>query len=112
MAETMISSFDGTKLYLNRETEAGNRAIAVIVHGLCEHQGRYDYMAKCLHESGIGTYRFDHRGQDVYKRQLSSSTCAAILVIAAAFLMRTRFRINSVWSGLPVMWKLFRARSA
>ena len=62
MAETMISSFDGTKLYLNRETEAGNRAIAVIVHGLCEHQGRYDYMAKCLHESGIGTYRFDHRG--------------------------------------------------
>ena len=62
MAETMISSFDGTKLYLNRETEAGNRAIAVIVHGLCEHQGRYDYMAKCLHESGIGTYRFDYRG--------------------------------------------------
>ena len=62
MAETMISSFDGTKLYLNRETEAGNRAIAVIVHGHCEHQGRYDYMAKCLHESGIGTYRFDHRG--------------------------------------------------
>ena len=55
MAETMISSFDGTKLYLNRETEAGNRAIAVIVHGLCEHQGRYDYMAKCLHASGIGT---------------------------------------------------------
>ena len=31
MAETMISSFDGTKLYLNRETEAGNRAIAVTV---------------------------------------------------------------------------------
>ena len=62
MAERMISSFDGTKLFLNQETDAGNRAIAVIVHGLCEHQGRYDYMARRLHESGIGTYRFDHRG--------------------------------------------------
>mgnify|MGYP000187614586 FL=1 len=34
----------------------------VIVHGLCEHQGRYDYFAEKLHEAGIGTYRFDHRG--------------------------------------------------
>lgn len=62
MSETMISSFDGTKLYLNQETEAGNKAVAVMVHGLCEHQGRYDYMAARLHENGIGTYRFDHRG--------------------------------------------------
>ena len=29
---------------------------------LCEHQGRYDYFAEKLHEAGIGTYRFDHRG--------------------------------------------------
>lgn len=58
----MISSFDGTKLYLNRETTPGDRAAAVIVHGLCEHQGRYDYLANQFHQAGIGTYRFDHRG--------------------------------------------------
>lgn len=58
----MISSFDNTKLYLNREVENGCRAVAVIVHGLCEHQGRYDYFAELFHKAGIGTYRFDHRG--------------------------------------------------
>ena len=58
----MISSYDGTKLYLNKEMGNGCKAVAVIVHGLCEHQGRYDYFAGLFHNAGIGTYRFDHRG--------------------------------------------------
>ena len=62
MGESMITSFDRTKLYLKKETAADNKAVIVIVHGLCEHQGRYDYFAEKLHEAGIGTYRFDHRG--------------------------------------------------
>ena len=41
----MISSFDGMKLYLNREVPENPKAALVIVHGLCEHQGRYDYLA-------------------------------------------------------------------
>ena len=39
-----------------------NKAVIVMVHGLCEHSGRYDYVAQRFHEAGIGTYRFDHRG--------------------------------------------------
>lgn len=58
----MFASFDGTQLYLNRETAEGARAAAVIVHGLCEHHGRYDYFAEQFHQAGISTYRFDHRG--------------------------------------------------
>lgn len=58
----MISSYDSTKLYLNKEVGKDCRAVAVIVHGLCEHQGRYDYFAGLFHNAGIGTYRFDHRG--------------------------------------------------
>lgn len=58
----MISSLDGTKLYLNKEAGGDCKAVAVIVHGLCEHQGRYDYFAELFHKAGIGTYRFDHRG--------------------------------------------------
>ena len=38
MVESMITSFDGTKLYLKKETAADNKAVIVIVHGLCEHQ--------------------------------------------------------------------------
>lgn len=59
---TMISSFDGTQLYLNKEVADDNRCVAVVVHGLCEHQGRYDYLAGLFQQNGIGTYRFDHRG--------------------------------------------------
>ena len=51
MGESMITSFDGTKLYLKKETAADNKAVIVIVHGLCEHQGRYDYFAEKLHEA-------------------------------------------------------------
>lgn len=58
----MISSYDNTKLYLNKELPDSCKAVAVIVHGLCEHQGRYDYFAGLFHKAGIGTYRFDHRG--------------------------------------------------
>lgn len=62
MAGTMITSFDGTKLFFNKETSPDNGAVVVMVHGLCEHQGRYDYVAEKFHSAGIGTYRFDHRG--------------------------------------------------
>ncbi len=60
--DQFISSFDGTKLFYNPEVTDRDKAVCVIVHGLCEHQGRYDYFAGKLHEGGIGTYRFDHRG--------------------------------------------------
>ena len=42
MSESMITSFDGTKLFCKKETAPDNKAVVVIVHGLCEHQGRYD----------------------------------------------------------------------
>lgn len=58
----MISSFDGMKLYLNREVPENPKAALVIVHGLCEHQGRYGYLADIFRKAGIATYRFDHRG--------------------------------------------------
>jgi lysophospholipase len=57
-----ISTFDGLELYFHKEVDASAKAVCVIVHGLCEHQGRYDYLAEKFHEAGIGTYRFDHRG--------------------------------------------------
>lgn len=61
--QTMIKSFDGTQLYLRKDMpEGGCRAVVVIVHGLCEHQGRYDYLVEQFLAGGVGCYRFDHRG--------------------------------------------------
>ena len=58
----MISSFDGTQLFLCKDIPAFPRAIVVIVHGLCEHQGRYDYLTAKFCAAQVGCYRFDHRG--------------------------------------------------
>ncbi len=60
--EKTTISFDGTKLYTKSNMPSKKRAVAVIVHGLCEHQGRYDYLAATFNRAGIATYRFDHRG--------------------------------------------------
>jgi lysophospholipase len=60
--ETFIQSFDGTQLYLKTNVPAAPKAITIIVHGLCEHQGRYDYITQKLADRNFGVYRFDHRG--------------------------------------------------
>ena len=52
MQEVFVESFDATKLFFNRELVEDARAAIVIVHGLCEHQGRYDYFAEKLHQAG------------------------------------------------------------
>lgn len=62
VAEEIISSFDGTKIYMKRNIVDDAKAIAIIVHGLCEHQGRYNYLVELFNKAGISCYRFDHRG--------------------------------------------------
>lgn len=60
--EMMVPTFDGTKLFFRKDVPETPKAIVVVVHGLCEHLGRYDYVAEKLNQSGFGVYRFDHRG--------------------------------------------------
>lgn len=60
--ETFLPSFDGTRLFLKLDVPAPPKAIIVIVHGLCEHLGRYDYVTQQLTARNFGVYRFDHRG--------------------------------------------------
>ncbi len=36
--------------------------MVVIVHGICEHSGRYDYTASRFNQWGYSVYRFDLRG--------------------------------------------------
>lgn len=60
--ERRFATFGGTELYMKTDIPAAPRAALVIVHGLCEHQGRYDHVAARLNEAGIAVYRFDHRG--------------------------------------------------
>lgn len=60
--ERTIESFDGIKLVMTIDTPEKPKAVVVFVHGLCEHQGRYDYITKKFTARDFKVYRFDHRG--------------------------------------------------
>jgi lysophospholipase len=60
--ELKLASFDGVKLYAKIDTQKDSKAVVVIVHGLCEHLGRYDYITAKLLGRNFSVYRFDHRG--------------------------------------------------
>lgn len=60
--EIPFQTQDGIPLYVVKDTVTRPRAVVVIVHGLCEHQGRYDYVTARLNAQQINVYRFDHRG--------------------------------------------------
>lgn len=62
MTETMLTSFDGTKLYFKKDVVDNAKGAVVIVHGLCEHASRYDYLTEKLVARSFSVYRFDHRG--------------------------------------------------
>lgn len=60
--EQMLASFDGIQLHCRLDLPESPQAMVIIVHGLCEHLGRYDHLAAMLVENGMGALRFSHRG--------------------------------------------------
>lgn len=61
-SEKKVKSFDGTELFCVKNLVANPKAVLVIVHGLCEHLGRYNYLTEKLNKFGYSVYRFDNRG--------------------------------------------------
>ncbi len=60
--ERKINTRDETELFVKHNAVDSPKAAVVIVHGLCEHSGRYDYAAAKLNAFGYSVYRFDNRG--------------------------------------------------
>lgn len=57
-----VDTFDGKKMFFRRDLVEESKAVLVFVHGLDEHQGRYDYLAGRFNGEGYSVYRFDNRG--------------------------------------------------
>ncbi|MBW1869337.1 MAG: lysophospholipase [Deltaproteobacteria bacterium] len=60
--EKMVTAPDGMELFHVKDLPEDPKAIIVLVHGLAEHCGRYDYVVRKLNEFGYVVYRFDNRG--------------------------------------------------
>lgn len=61
----------GVKIYYRKQLVLNPRGNVVLAHGVSEHSGRYDYVAKRLLDAGYNVYRVDHRG---HGRSASGST--------------------------------------
>ncbi|PKM95067.1 MAG: hypothetical protein CVU84_07020 [Firmicutes bacterium HGW-Firmicutes-1] len=57
-----MNSKDGTKLYYEKSIVDNPKATIIIIHGVCEHQGRYNYVVDKLNDKNYNVYRFDYRG--------------------------------------------------
>lgn len=58
----MFTNKDNIELFVQKNLVENSKAIIVIVHGLAEHLGRYDYVVSKLNEWGYSVYRFDNQG--------------------------------------------------
>lgn len=62
LKEERLKTSDGLELLLRRRSAENPQGGVIIVHGLCEHSGRYDQAASRLNEWGFSVFRFDLRG--------------------------------------------------
>jgi lysophospholipase len=57
-----IESVKGIKLYFERDLVEHPRVVVLILHGICEHLGRYVYLKNQFNTMSFNVYRFDFRG--------------------------------------------------
>lgn len=62
MKEVYIKSFDSLKLSLAIYEAKKPKAVVQVIHGMCEHKGRYDEMAKYLQKKNYTVILSDNRG--------------------------------------------------
>lgn len=60
--ESKLATEDGIDLYISKNLIDNPKAVIVIVHGLCEYSGRYDYVTSKFNSFGYSVHRFDNRG--------------------------------------------------
>ncbi len=60
--EGRLPTPDGLSLYFQSWQPAEPRAVVVLVHGLAEHSGRYEAVARSFTEAGLAVYAPDQRG--------------------------------------------------
>jgi alpha-beta hydrolase superfamily lysophospholipase len=63
MQRGWLGAQDGTRLYWQAWLpDEPPRAAAVLVHGVAEHGGRYEFTGRRLAQAGIAVHALDHRG--------------------------------------------------
>ena len=60
--ELTVKTFDGIELRGRVDFPDTPKAVCLVIHGIAEHYGRYDYLTDKLNTAGFAVVRFDQRG--------------------------------------------------
>jgi alpha-beta hydrolase superfamily lysophospholipase len=60
--ESKLAAGNGVELFVSKNIVKNPKAVIIIVHGICEHSGRYAYSTAKFNSWGCSVYRFDNRG--------------------------------------------------
>ena len=60
--DSSFKGYDNVEIYAKKDIVENPKANVVIVHGICEHLDRYDYLVSKLNKQGYNVYRYDARG--------------------------------------------------
>jgi len=60
--DSSFKGYDNITIYAKKDIVENPKANVVIVHGICEHLDRYDYLVSELNKQGYNVYRYDARG--------------------------------------------------
>lgn len=61
-ADGCLKTADGLKIFTRQWETPNPRALCLVAHGLGEHSGRYETLAKDLNRRGLCVWAMDHRG--------------------------------------------------
>ena len=60
--EEMVPVSGNIELFMINNPVDTPKAVIIIVHGICEHSGRYEHVASHFNNRSYSVYRFDNRG--------------------------------------------------
>ena len=60
--ESFIQAADGPRLFVRQWDAPQPKATCLVIHGLGEHGGRYEALARDLNQRGFSVWAMDHRG--------------------------------------------------
>ena len=86
---------DGVNLSVWTNTVDSPKAAVILVHGLFEHAGRYDYVVSRLNDFGYSVYRFDNRGHGRSGRERGYIADYQIFIDDAQKIVETAKQKNS-----------------
>ena len=114
-----LTAADGNSLFGMSWVPSEPRAVVCLIHGLGEHIGRYDHVARHFNQAGIAVYGIDQRGHGRNQGKKGHASCQVLWDDVESLMIEARlqhldqpmFLYGHSWGGNIVINFLLRRGS-